>query len=106
MSTNERRQRLLEVLCIRRHDTYDNLAHEFHVSKSTIRRDIAALTRYYPIITASGRYGGGVWIEEGFHLKHRPTLNSKQAAVLISVRNESVGERREVLNSIIELPVL
>lgn len=106
MSTNERRQRLLEVLCIRRHDTYDNLAHEFHVSKSTIRRDIAALTRDYPIITVSGRYGGGVWIEEGFYLKHRSKLNPKQIAVLISVRNESVGERREVLNSIIELLVL
>ena len=40
MSLSERRQRLLEVLCLRRHDTYDNLAQEFNVSKMTIRREI------------------------------------------------------------------
>ena len=56
----ERRQRLMEVLCLRRHDTYDNLASEFKVSKMTIRRDIAALTCSYPIETVRGRYGGGV----------------------------------------------
>lgn len=31
------------VLCLRRHDTYDNLAHEFNVCKRTIRYDVAAL---------------------------------------------------------------
>ncbi len=36
----ERRQKILEVLCLRRHDTYRNLAHEFNVSTGTIRRDI------------------------------------------------------------------
>ena len=35
----ERRQKILEVLCLRRHDTYGNLAHEFNVSTGTIRRD-------------------------------------------------------------------
>ena len=39
MTPTERRQRILEVLCVRRHDTCDNLAHEFHVSNATIRRD-------------------------------------------------------------------
>ena len=46
MSLNpwERRQKLLEVLCQRRHDTCANLAHEFGVSVGTIRRDITYLT--------------------------------------------------------------
>jgi len=56
----ERRLRLLGVLCLRGHDTYDNLAHEFNVSKMTIRRDITALTCSYPIETVRGHYGGDV----------------------------------------------
>ena len=32
MNPWERRQKILEVLCLRRHDTYINLAHEFNVS--------------------------------------------------------------------------
>ena len=33
MSYAERREAILEVLCIRRHDTYRNLAFEFQVSR-------------------------------------------------------------------------
>ena len=55
MASTERRQKLLEVLCIRRHDTCDNLAHEFHVANSTIRRNLEILTCSYPIETVRGR---------------------------------------------------
>ena len=44
MNPWERRQKILETLCLRRHDTYGNLAHEFNVSTGTIRRDIVVLT--------------------------------------------------------------
>jgi predicted DNA-binding transcriptional regulator YafY len=50
----ERRQKILEALCLRRHDTYGNLAHEFNVSTGTIRRDIVVLTCSYPIETVQG----------------------------------------------------
>ena len=76
MSLSERRQRLLEVLCLRRHDTYDNLAQEFNVSKMTIRRDITALTCSYPIETVRGRYGGGIQVRADY-LPYRKTLNKK-----------------------------
>ena len=49
MTPWERRQKILEVLCLRRHDTYRNLSHEFNVSTGTIRRDIVVLTCSYPI---------------------------------------------------------
>ena len=49
MSYAERREAILEVLCIRRHDTYRNLAFEFQVSRETIRQDIAVLMCSYPI---------------------------------------------------------
>ena len=58
MNPWERRQKILEVLCLRRHDTYRNLAHEFNVSTGTIRRDIVVLTCSYPIETVRGNYGG------------------------------------------------
>lgn len=79
MTPTERRQRLLEVLCIRRYDTCDNLAHEFHVANSTIRRDLEILTCSYPIETVRGRYGG-VRVADGYYL-YRKTLTPNQAEV-------------------------
>ena len=51
----ERRQKILEALCLRRHDTYGNLAHEFNVSTGTIRRDIVVLTCSYPPRNGEGQ---------------------------------------------------
>lgn len=56
MSAGERRQRILELLCLRRQDTYGNLASEFGVSRETIRHDIVLLMCSYPIETIRGRY--------------------------------------------------
>ena len=76
MNPWERRQKILEVLCLRRHDTYRNLAHEFNVSTGTIRRDIVVLTCSYPIETVQGGHGG-VRVAEWFHLDRR-SLNSAE----------------------------
>ena len=70
MTPWERRQKILETLCLRRHDTYKNLAHEFNVSTGTIRRDIVVLTCSYPLETVRGNYGG-VRVAEWFHLDRR-----------------------------------
>ncbi len=98
-SPSERRQELLEVLCRRRRDTYDNLAFEFNVSRRTIRRDIAVLMCSYPIETSRG-YGGGVKIADGYYLHHR-TLNKKQVALLIRLRVNLAGDDLETINSIL-----
>ena len=100
MTPTERRQRLLEVLCIRRQDTCDNLAHEFHVANSTIRRDLGILTCSYPIETVRGRYGVGVKVAEGYYL-YRKTLTSKQAALLQRLRDQLDGDDLITLNSIL-----
>lgn len=100
MTPTERRQKLLELLCIRRHDTCDNLAHEFHVSSATIRRDIAVLTCSYPIETVCGRYGGGVRVADGYYL-YRNILTPQQAALLQRLRDQLDGEDRIILNSIL-----
>lgn len=100
MTPTERRQRLLEVLCMRRHDTCDNLAHEFNVSNATIRRDLEILTCSYPIETVRGRYGGGVKVADGYYL-YRKVLTPKQAALLQKLRDQMEGGDLVTLNSIL-----
>ena len=99
MNPWERRQKILEVLCLRRHDTYRNLAHEFNVSTGTIRRDIVVLTCSYPIETVKGHHGG-VRVAEWFHLDRR-MLNAEEIALLRRLGESLDGHDREMLNRII-----
>lgn len=92
MSTAVRRQRLWEILCLCRHSTYDRLADEFRVSKSTIRHDIAVLTCSYPIETVSGRYGGGVRVREDYW-PYRKIFNMEQIDCLIRMSKKVEGTR-------------
>jgi len=100
MSPNERRQRLIEVLCQRRQDTMANLAEEFGVNERTIRRDIEALTLSYPIDTICGRYGGGVKVADWYHL-NRKTLSPEQAELLKRLAPTLTGADLATMNSII-----
>ena len=100
MSALERRQRLLEVLCLRRHDTYGNLAFEFNVSRETIRQDVNALMRFYPIETVRGRYGGGVNIRNDYY-PYRKTLNKEQIKLLVRLSAQLDGEDLATISSII-----
>lgn len=49
LKANERRQKILEILCVRRQETMENLAQEFNVTTRTIRNDIEELTLAHPI---------------------------------------------------------
>ena len=65
--TAERRMKILETLCVRRHDTIKRLSEEFNVSERTIRYDIKVLECSYPIYTTQGT-GGGVHVMDGYRL--------------------------------------
>lgn len=56
MTSNERRNALLEILSMRRFETLENLAFEFGVSKRTIRYDIEILSLTYPIYTVQWQW--------------------------------------------------
>ena len=99
MNPWERRQKILEILCLRRHETTENLAHEFNVSRGTIRRDITALTCSYPIETVQGGHGG-VRVADWFHLDRR-SLNSDEITFLRKLEGQLDGAAREMLNRII-----
>lgn len=100
MRPYERQQRILEVLCQRRHDTYDNLAQEFHVSKMTIRRDIEVLSCSCPIETVWGGRYGGVRIMDGAY-SGKTFLNPEQTELLRRLRTQLDGHDRLVLTSIL-----
>ena len=100
MTPWERRQRILEILCLRRHETCSVLAHEFHVSTETIYHDITILTCDYPIETVQGGHGGGVKVADWFHLDRR-TLNCNQITFLRQLAAQLDEDNREKLNRII-----
>lgn len=81
MGAAERRYEIMKLLCRRRHETIRNLASEFGVSMRTIQRDIETLSRTEPIYTQFGKYGGGVYIVEGYSLD-RMYMNEQELNVL------------------------
>ena len=81
METAERRHELMKILCRRRHETVRNLASEFGVSMRTVQRDIATLSRTEPIYTQCGKYGGGVYVVDGYSMDQM-YMKEQELAVL------------------------
>ena len=98
-SAIERRQRIVEILNMRRCERLENLAHELNVSKMTIRRDIEVLTCSYPIDTKQGN-GGCVFVQEGFDLYER-YLSAKQFELLERLKEGIVGEDKKIMETIL-----
>lgn len=101
MTAAERRQAILEVLCLRRHETRENLANEFGVSKRTIEYDVLNLMLTYPVYTVQGN-GGGIYVTDNFRLD-RPRMNEKQTALLQKVFLTLSGEDKETMQNIINI---
>ena len=100
MGPNERRQKIIELLCLRRRETMGNLAHEFGVSRRTILLDIEVLSCAYPIITMRGKYGGGIKIMDGYRLD-RKYLSLNQIYLLRKLAKTLSGDDRDVMESIL-----
>ncbi len=79
--TAERRCEIMKILCRRRSETVRNLAFELEVSERTIRRDIEILSLSEPIYTQPGRYGGGVYVDEGYSMT-RMYMSEEELRVL------------------------
>lgn len=99
MTPWERRQKLLETLCLRRFDTASRLAHEFNVCRATIHRDIEILTCSYPLETIQGGHGG-VKVADWFHLDRR-SLNANEITFLRRLGESLDDSDLEMLNRII-----
>ena len=77
MGAAERRYEIMKILCRRRYETIRNLASEFGVSTRTVQRDIETLSRTEPIYTQCGKYGGGVYVVEGYYIDRIYMTNSE-----------------------------
>ena len=71
LKANERRQKILEILCVRRQETMENLAQEFNVTTRTIRSDIEELTLYGLVSWRTGWFSVCTPYVRGHRLCHR-----------------------------------
>ncbi len=100
MTSSERRNAILEVLCMRRFETVENLAFEFGVTGRTIRNDILMLSLEYPIYTAKGN-GGGIRVDEKYRLG-KTYLKDEQQELLERLLPGLNGKDAEVMKSILK----
>lgn len=100
MTANERRRAILEAVCARRHETRENLAFEFGVSKRTIEYDVVCLSQNYPIYTTKGT-GGGIHIMEGYRLDSK-YLTEPEQQLLKRLGTGLTGEEKTILESILK----
>ena len=99
-SAIERRQRIIDILNMRRSDKIDNLAFELNVTRRTIENDIQVLACSYPIDTKKGN-GGCVYVQDGFDLYER-YLTAKQFELLERLKGTLTGEDEKVLETILK----
>ena len=107
MGTAERRYEIMKILCRRRYETIRNLASEFGVSRRTVQRDIEVLSGTEPIYTQFGKYGGGVYVVDGYYMD-RMYMTDDELAVLqklyVSMNEEKAlltAEEKNLLKLII-----
>ena len=99
--TAERRMKILEVLCVRRHDTIKRLSEEFNVSERTIRYDIKVLECSYPLYTTQGT-GGGVHVMDGYRLGMK-YLTDEQAELLERICGNLEGRDLSIAKEILKI---
>ena len=100
MRATERRQALLELLCERRHDTMENLAFEFGVSRHTIMRDVLELSVSYPVYTVSGRHDSGVFVQDDYYLGKQYLSNEQQELLTAMLVNCDENQKKTMLQSL------
>lgn len=75
-----------------------NLAFELGVFERTVRRDIEALTLTEPIYTQAGRYGGGIYVVDGYR-PNKKRWSSKEYNVLNKLLNIAEGGKEDALRN-------
>ena len=101
MTALERRIEILFVLLRRRHVKISELQAEFGVCRTSIKQDIQELTRYFPIRSVDGRYGG-IILDKDYRVGMK-YLTEPQAVLLEKISATLTGEdlilMREVLKT-------
>lgn len=99
MNAIERREEIMRILIVRRHETMQVLAAEFGVTDRTICNDITILTAKYPLKTSRG-IGGGVSIPDSFN-PHKNILSVEQMNVLEELIPKANEHQKTVIKQIL-----
>lgn len=100
MGTTDRRMAIWYTLCKNRWVKIAYLAEKFNVSPRTIRYDIEALSRIYPLETRAGKNGGvkvADWFRSGAEL-----LDPAQIDFLLDICQRLEGDDAVRMREIIE----
>ena len=100
MRALERRDKIVDILCEKRHVKIEYLANEFGVSERTIRNDVLELSLSYPIYTKTGTWGG-VYIAKGFY-RNKDYLSEMQETALASALDKVDEKTRIAIQSVID----
>lgn len=86
-ATTERRLAIRDFISMKRHTSIPELMQEFDVSKSTILRDLEALTETISYYTTTGN-GGGIHATEGWYASN--TYQASGAMINAGVSGQSM----------------
>ena len=79
-TTEERREKIMEIISVQRRTSLKELADRLHVTTRTILYDLDAITAYAQFYTVPGN-GGGIFACEGWHYKPERLTARMQKAV-------------------------
>ena len=99
VGTSERRMAIWHTLCIQRRVTIPYLSAKYGVSPRTIRYDVEALSRIYPIETRCGKNGGvklADWYQPGIAL-----IQPEQMDLLLKLHERLEGNEAALMSGII-----
>lgn len=99
MNAVERREEIMRILIVRRHESMQVLAAEFGVTDRTIRNDITVLTAKYPLKTSRG-VGGGVSLPNTFN-PHKNILSMEQINVLKELLPKANEHQKTVIQKML-----
>ncbi len=98
-TTFERRMEILSMLLNHKQISQIELARRFSVSDVTIYSDVNALSRFAPICSRLGRYGG-IYLMDGFSLR-KAYLSRDEEELLKELSKGLTGKRKMLLQTII-----
>lgn len=98
-STSDRRLAIRDFISDKRHTTIKELMDEFDVSKSTIRRDLDAITDSASFYMTPGN-GGGIHAIDGWYASRR-YLSAEQEALLTRLSSGLQEDDLKVMQGIL-----
>ena len=99
LSTFERRMEILDMLKNQNQISRLELARRFSVSDVAIGRDITALSRFAPISSNAGRYGGVYIIEE--YKREKVYLSREEESVIEKLMQKLSGKDKQLLKMVL-----